>query len=70
MLPPGLPGAVGARHPAARTAALEAARAFERLAFLNYYANAKGPGVSAVLMLSTWQSGLGRHRSWRAPMRR
>jgi tetratricopeptide (TPR) repeat protein len=35
--------------PAARTAALEATRAFERLAFLNYYANAKGPGISAVL---------------------
>jgi class 3 adenylate cyclase/tetratricopeptide (TPR) repeat protein len=29
--------------------ALEAARAFERLAFLNYYANARGPGISAVL---------------------
>jgi class 3 adenylate cyclase/tetratricopeptide (TPR) repeat protein len=37
------------RAPAARTAALEAARAFERLAFLNYYANAKGRGISAVL---------------------
>jgi len=35
--------------PAARSAALEATRAFERLAFLNYYANAKGPGISAVL---------------------
>ena len=35
--------------PAARTVALEATRGFERLAFLNYYANAKGPGVSAVL---------------------
>jgi class 3 adenylate cyclase/tetratricopeptide (TPR) repeat protein len=35
--------------PATRTAALEAAQAFERLAFLNYYANAKGPGISAVL---------------------
>jgi tetratricopeptide (TPR) repeat protein len=35
--------------PAARSAALEATRAFERLAFLNFYANAKGPGISAVL---------------------
>jgi tetratricopeptide (TPR) repeat protein len=35
--------------PAGRSAALEATRAFERLAFLNYYANAKGPGISAVL---------------------
>jgi class 3 adenylate cyclase/tetratricopeptide (TPR) repeat protein len=35
--------------PTARSAALEATRAFERLAFLNYYANAKGPGISAVL---------------------
>jgi tetratricopeptide (TPR) repeat protein len=35
--------------PAARSSALEAARAFERLAFLNYYANARGPGISAVL---------------------
>ena len=35
--------------PAARSAALEATRAFERLAFLNYYANAKGAGISAVL---------------------
>ena len=34
---------------AARSSALEAARAFERLAFLNYYANARGPGISAVL---------------------
>jgi predicted ATPase/class 3 adenylate cyclase len=35
--------------PAARTAALEATRAFERLGFLNYYANARAPGISAVL---------------------
>jgi class 3 adenylate cyclase/tetratricopeptide (TPR) repeat protein len=35
--------------PAARGATLEATRAFERLAFLNYYANARGPGISAVL---------------------
>jgi tetratricopeptide (TPR) repeat protein len=35
--------------PAARSSALEAIRAFERLAFLNYYANARGPGISAVL---------------------
>jgi tetratricopeptide (TPR) repeat protein len=35
--------------PVARSAALEATRAFERLAFLNYYANAKGAGISAVL---------------------
>jgi class 3 adenylate cyclase/tetratricopeptide (TPR) repeat protein len=32
-----------------RGAALEAARAYERLAILNYYANARVPGVSAVL---------------------
>jgi class 3 adenylate cyclase/tetratricopeptide (TPR) repeat protein len=41
---PLVPGA-----PAVRSAALEATRAFERLAFLNYYANAKGPGIGAVL---------------------
>jgi class 3 adenylate cyclase/tetratricopeptide (TPR) repeat protein len=35
--------------PAARSAMLEATRAFERLAFLNYYANARGPGISTVL---------------------
>jgi class 3 adenylate cyclase/tetratricopeptide (TPR) repeat protein len=35
--------------PAARSSALEAIRAFERLAFLNYYANARGPGINAVL---------------------
>jgi tetratricopeptide (TPR) repeat protein len=35
--------------PAARTAVLEATRAYERLAFLNYYANARGPGMSTVL---------------------
>jgi tetratricopeptide (TPR) repeat protein len=35
--------------PATRSAAIEATRAFERLAFLNYYANARGPGISAVL---------------------
>jgi class 3 adenylate cyclase/tetratricopeptide (TPR) repeat protein len=35
--------------PTARSAALEATRAFERLAFLDYYANARGPGISAVL---------------------
>jgi tetratricopeptide (TPR) repeat protein len=32
-----------------RGAALEAARAYERIAILNYYANARVPGVSAVL---------------------
>jgi predicted ATPase/class 3 adenylate cyclase len=32
-----------------RDAALEAARAYERLAILNYYASARVPGVSAVL---------------------
>jgi predicted ATPase len=43
------PTRAGRGAPAARSAALEAARAFERLAFLNYYANARGPGISAVL---------------------
>jgi class 3 adenylate cyclase/tetratricopeptide (TPR) repeat protein len=41
---PAIPGT-----PTARSATLEATRAFERLAFLNYYANARGPGISAVL---------------------
>jgi tetratricopeptide (TPR) repeat protein len=35
--------------PVARGAVLEATRAFERLAFLNYYANTRGLGISAVL---------------------
>jgi class 3 adenylate cyclase/tetratricopeptide (TPR) repeat protein len=43
------PAWAGRGAAAARGAALEAARAFERLAFLNYYANARGPGISAVL---------------------
>jgi class 3 adenylate cyclase/tetratricopeptide (TPR) repeat protein len=43
------PGWAARGAPGARGAALEATRAFERLAFLNYYANARGPGISAVL---------------------
>src|SRR5262249_30649803 len=35
--------------PTARSGALEAARAYERLAILNYYASARVPGVAAVL---------------------
>jgi class 3 adenylate cyclase/tetratricopeptide (TPR) repeat protein len=35
--------------PTARSGVLEAARAYERLGFLNYYANARGLGISAVL---------------------
>ncbi len=35
--------------PTARSGVLEAARAYERLGFLNYYANARGLGVGAVL---------------------
>jgi class 3 adenylate cyclase/tetratricopeptide (TPR) repeat protein len=35
--------------PTARSGILEAARAYERLGFLNYYANARGLGIGAVL---------------------
>jgi hypothetical protein len=45
MWPRRLPG--GART--GRGGALEAARAYERLAILNYYASARVPGVGAVL---------------------
>ena len=55
---------------AARGAALEATRAFERLAFLNYYANARGRVSALCSIRSTWPSGLGHRRSWRARTRR
>jgi class 3 adenylate cyclase/tetratricopeptide (TPR) repeat protein len=43
------PSRLLAGAPTGRSAALEAARAYERLAILNYFASARVPGVSAVL---------------------